>query len=259
MIKRVLAGLIVFVVTLAAFAQTETLNDSMQLLPRLRPEILRPARMDHKGFILPDPSLPPKPSLPRLTEENMTLRISVPEYTPYPWPASRLGAEGNPFIHDYNLFNNFIITDKSYLSTYSFHNTYPTMGTFIEAGATYTYRLNGRWKFSGGMYTTKYTMPSFNHGSQFDAGFDASATFRINDHLRIRGFGQYSIYGERNAGEGCLTPIAPQSGYGVVMEWRINDRVEIHGGVERSYNPMKRKWETTPIFQPVIHLKRKKK
>lgn len=259
MMKRILAGLIISMVTLTTFAQTEILNDSIRLSPSLRLDIRRPARMDSKGFVLPDPTLPPKPSLPQLKTENITLRISVPEYTPYPWPAPRLGAEGNPFIHDYDLFNNLQVTDNSYISTYSFRNTYPTMGTFIQAGATYTYRLSERWELSGGMYTTKYTMPSFEHGSRLDAGFNASAAFRINDHLRIRAFGEYSINGEQNAGQGYLTPIAPQSGYGIVMEWKINNYVEIQGGVERSYNPMKGKWETTPILQPVIHLKRKKK
>ena len=47
--------------------------------------------------------------------------------------------------------------------------------------------------------------------------------------------------------QGYLTPIYPQSGYGMVLEIKFNDYIELHGGMERSYNPMKRKWETSPM------------
>ena len=56
-----------------------------------------------------------------------------------------------------------------------------------------------------------------------------------------------------------MNPMYPQSHYGVVMEVKINDYLEIQGGVERAYNASKMKWETVPILTPVIHLNRKKK
>ena len=68
--------------------------------------------------------------------------------------------------------------------------------------------------------------------------------------------GEYSVNGERNASQGYLTPIYPQSGYGMILEIKFNDYIELHGGMERSYNPMKRKWETAPVVYPVIKLKR---
>ncbi|MCS2763140.1 hypothetical protein NXV13_22820 [Bacteroides ovatus] len=80
--------------------------------------------------------------------------------------------------------------------------------------------------------------------------------YRINKFLRIRAFGEYSVNGERNASQGYLTPIYPQSGYGMMLEIKFNDYIELHGGMERSYNPMKRKWETAPVVYPVIKLKR---
>lgn len=108
------------------------------------------------------------------------------------------------------------------------------------------------------MYTAKYTIPSRMHGSQFDIGLDASAAYRINNFLRIRFFGQYSGFGKQNSLNGYMNPMYPQSHYGVVMEVKINDYLEIQGGVERAYNASKMKWETVPILAPVIHLNRKK-
>ena len=99
-------------------------------------------------------------------------------------------------------------------------------------------------------------MPSFQHGARNDFGFSGSAAYRINKFLRIRAFGEYSVNGERNASQGYLTPIYPQSGYGMMLEIKFNDYIELHGGMERSYNPMKRKWETAPVVYPVIKLKR---
>ena len=109
------------------------------------------------------------------------------------------------------------------------------------------------------MYTAKYTIPSRMHGSQFDIVLDASAAYRINNFLRIRFFGQYSGFGKQNSLNGYMNPMYPQSHYGVVMEVKINDYLEIQGGVERAYNASKMKWETVPILAPVIHLNRKKK
>mgnify|MGYP001530806253 CR=1 FL=1 len=66
------------------------------------------------------------------------------------------------------------------------HNTYPTMGTHIQVGAIYTYAPNERWELSGGLFSAKYTMPSFQHGARNDFGFSGSAAYRINKFLRIR-------------------------------------------------------------------------
>ena len=164
----------------------------------------------------------------------------------------------DPFVMDYELYDTFILSGKTALSTFSTYNTYPTMGTIIQAGANYIYRPNERWELSGGMYTAKYTMPSRMHGSQFDIGLDASAAYRINDHLRIRLFGQYSAFGRENSFNGYMNPMYPQSCFGAVMEWKINNVLEIHGGMERVYDATKMKWVTAPILYPVINLRKKK-
>ena len=100
-------------------------------------------------------------------------------------------------------------------------------------------------------------MPSFVRSSQFDAGFNGSLVFRVNDRIRIRGVGQYSINGQGNATHGYLTPIAPQSYYGAIMELKVTDWLEIHGGAERVLDPVKGKWTTVPVLYPVINFKKK--
>ncbi|MCS2763139.1 hypothetical protein NXV13_22815 [Bacteroides ovatus] len=48
------------------------------------------------------------------------------------------------------------------------------MGTHIQVGAIYTYAPNERWELSGGLFSAKYTMPSFQHGARNDFGFSGS-------------------------------------------------------------------------------------
>lgn len=254
--RRVLTSLALLALAVTAFSQTELPNDSVKGVPRIQPAGKQPQRINNDGLILPDITLP-RPQASPAMEDSITLRISVPEFTKVPWPTPRLGEGGNPQARDYNQYDAFLLTPDSYLNTYSTYNTYPTMGTYVEAGAAYTHRLGDRWEVTGGMYATKYTMPSFVHGSQLDAGFNGSLVFRINDRMRIRGVGQYSINGQRNATHGYLSPMAPQSYYGAIMELKVTDWLELHGGVERVYDPMKMKWTTVPILYPVINIRRK--
>ncbi|RGN37183.1 hypothetical protein [Bacteroides oleiciplenus] len=198
-----------------------------------------------------------------ISADSITLNVPpLPTYTPnLPWMDVKMGkmvSHYDPFVMDYELYDAFMLTGKTALSTFSTYNTYPTMGAIIQAGANYIYRPNERWELSGGMYTAKYTMPSRMHGSQFDIGLDASAAYRINGHLRIRLFGQYSAFGKQNSFNGYMNPMYPQSCFGAVMEWKINDVLEIHGGVERVYDATKMKWVTAPILHPVINLRKKK-
>ena len=68
--------------------------------------------------------------------DSMTLHIFLlPNLWILPWPTPRLGTSFDPFSRDYNRSDIFGINANSYLSTYSLHNTYPTMGTHIQVGA----------------------------------------------------------------------------------------------------------------------------
>ena len=253
-------GLLLILFSTTTFAQqTEVKRDSVKLGIQLFPEQKQSVRMDNNGFILPDRGLLPVPNRSYIRQDSMTLRLSTPDFLNVPWPSPRLGASFNPFANDYTHSNAFRLNNNSYLSSFSSYTTYPTMGTHIQAGAIYTYIPNERWEFSGGLFSSKYTMPSFNHGSRFDLVFNGSTAYRINDFLRFRIYGEYSLNGERNAAQGYMTPMYPQSSYGAILEIKLNEYVEIHGGVERSYDSMEGKWVTYPILHPVVTLKKKKK
>lgn len=245
-------------VTSVSYGQTEV-KDSIRPIINLTPKYGEKAKMDPMGFIIPDLSKPvfSKPYFGK--RDSVTFRVIMPEMIQTPYPKAKLGMSSFPFANDYDHNKNYKLNPNSYLGTYSFQNTYPTMGTHIQTGATYVVTPNKRWELTAGLYTTKYTIPSFRHGAKIDLGINGSAAYRINDFLKIRAFGQYSVYGQSNSTQGYMTPLLPQSNYGAILELRINDYLEIHGGMERSYNPLKMKWENRPIIYPVINFKRRER
>ncbi|WP_018669528.1 hypothetical protein [Bacteroides gallinarum] len=192
--------------------------------------------------------------------DSTTLHIVPPEYVePLPWMQFRPRSMHNPFEMDYERYAAFLLSPEVILDAYSSYSTYPTMGSIMEAGTGVTYYSpDGHWELSGGVYAAKYSIPSRMHGAQTDVGVNASAGYRINSRMRIRAFGRYSGYGKSNSLHGYMNPMYPQSAYGMVMELKATDWLELHGGMERVYDPTKMKWTTVPLLYPVINIKKKK-
>ena len=123
---------------------------------------------------------------------------------------------------------------------------------------------NDRWIFSGGVFVAKYTLPSLRiptapmAGSRFDAGIHGKITYRLTDHLYLNVFGQYSLNGQRNSKKGYMVPdLYMQNHFGGTVDYMFNGKFGITGGAIHEFNPVKGRWETNPVFGPVIHLKKK--
>lgn len=207
-------------------------------------------------------------------QDSITLHVTPPEYVePLPWTdLKKIHFTQNPYEMDYQRYAAFLLSPQVVLDMYSDHSTYTAMGSIMQAGAGVTYYSpDERWELSGGIYAANYSMSTPSalsmakyvrydapRGTQWDMGINASLAYRINDRIRIRVFGQYSGYGKSNSFNGYMNPSYPQSNYGVVMELKVTDWMELHGGVERIYDPTKMKWTTLPILQPVIYIRKKK-
>lgn len=102
----------------------------------------------------------------------------------------------------------------------------------------------------------RYAKRDAPRGTQWDVGYNASVSYRINPYMRLHAFGQYSGYGRSNSFHGYMNPMYPQSGYGMVLELKVTDWLDLNGGLERSYDPTKMKWVTSPVFAPTIRIKK---
>lgn len=49
-----------------------------------------------------------------------------------------------------------------------------------------------------------------------------------------------------------------QNHFGGTVDYMFNGKFGITGGAIHEFNPVKGRWETNPVFGPVIHLKRNK-
>ncbi|MCD8030291.1 MAG: hypothetical protein LUF85_05575 [Bacteroides sp.] len=255
--KSLLPLLIIISYCLPAQAQTEPGDSIPRSLPdQGRPEIIfSPSREGGYGdFDVSYPALPRE-----IKRDSVTLHITPPPYTSYPWVTPPPGMTQNPFAWDYSQADRFRLNSVSSIQTYTFHQTYPTMGNHIQAGASYIYSPDGNWAFAGGLYAAKYSMPSAMQRVYNDMGVNASVSYRINERFTIKGFGQYSLNGQSNAQRGLMTPMYPQNYYGGTIEFRINETWGVEAGMQREFDPIKMKWVNTPIINPVYYGKKKRK
>lgn len=203
-------------------------------------------------------------------QDSVKFHFTPEEYIePLPWTdMEKIHFKSDLFDADFQRYADFLLSPGVILTMYGDHSTYPAMGSMMQAGAGITYYSpDEHWELSGGVYAANYSMATPSsisgaryaklnapRGTQWDLGLNASLAYRINDHLRVRAFGQYSGYGKSNSFHGYMNPMYPQSNYGIVMEYKINNHIEIHGGMERVYDPTKMKWTTVPLLYPVIRL-----
>lgn len=272
--KKLLLSFAFILPSLCMYAQSEHPGDTIKnLLPVKKDQVPSFPKKDmppsRTGAFSNDQ---PKQDTRMPQPDSVTLHVTPPEYVePLPWmDMEKIHFMSNLFEMDYERFADFLLSPQVIMQMYSSYTTYPTMGSMRFAGAQFTYfSPNERWELSGGIYAAHYSMPTpgglalgnsgmldRKFGPQFDLGFNASVAYRITDHLRIRAFGQYSGYGRSNSFKGYMNPMYPQSHYGIIMEVKVNDWLDVNGGMERIYDPTKMKWVNTPVFGPTIRIKK---
>lgn len=269
--------ILLFILTLSslcASAQSELPGDTTKnRLPVIKEQIpFSPKENKHTGTFN---EVQPEQRFQMEQQDSINLHLPPLEkyVEPLPWvDMEKIHFQENLFEMDFQRYAAFLFSPEVILEMYGDRTTYPAMGSIMQAGAGITYYSpDGHWELSGGVYAANYSIatpsalsgaryanPDAPRGTQWDLGLNASVAYRINDRLRIRAFGQYSGYGKSNSFHGYMNPMYPQSSYGMVMELKVNNWLEIHGGAERIYDPTKMKWTTMPILQPVINLWRKK-
>lgn len=179
------------------------------------------------------------------------LNLYVPEF--YVGPMSNTKRIPTTFIleNEYSYNNYHPLGERAGLSTISSLNIYPGLGAVNTIGGSVGYRLSDWWDVSAGSYISKYSI----YGNSFnDIGLNGSMKFHLNDRFSINTFGQYSIYGDKKQMVGGNFPgMFPQSYYGGTLEYKINEKFGIQGGMVRELDPMTGKWKNIPVIAPVFY------
>lgn len=184
---------------------------------------------------------------------QININIPVPEF--YERPVSDyLSNSRSPFADDYGYNATYRLSDRSWLSTRSSHNTLLTMGFITNIEARYDYKVTDKLTVSGGAYTAGYQI-GYKHFS--DMGINSSIGYNINDKITIHAYGQYSGFAKKNRfdSSGPNQGLFPQSYYGAAFEYKITEKFGVIGGMNRELNPMTGKWKNTPYVAPVFYSK----
>lgn len=186
---------------------------------------------------------------------RMNMRIYVPEF--YQGPLyNDLSVSKYPYANDYAYYAGYNISDRSWLTTSSTHDTYPLIGSSLHIGGAYNYMLTDNLTLSTGAYISKYgDMGTFTGGYKIrnDAGVNASLKYQITDRIALHGFGQYSAFSKRNNLDSSYAPWYPTTNFGAAFEYKVTKGFGIMGGIERQLNPMTGKWTNVPFLAPVFY------
>jgi hypothetical protein len=185
--------------------------------------------------------------------EDNRLNLYIPDF--YIGPTSNYLASPlvNPYVDDYSYSAIWGLSDRSWINTYSGHETYPLIGSLTEIDAMYNYMLTDNLTVSAGAYIARYR---YGIGINNDMGVNAALKYTIGGRFGIHAFGQFSGFAKKN-GLNTLdrTGMFPATNYGAALEVKITDWIGVMGGVKRELNPMTGKWKNIPFIMPVFYSK----
>lgn len=237
------------------FGQSEQLKDSFP--PLKKPPIQYNEKLE--TYLRLDNSLVSKPLSNSTIFQNTQnegikpIELNLPPLEVYTGPPLESNTfTRNPFANDYSFNSGAVISNRTWLTSFSKQSTYPTLGAVRNVGVNFHYMPLDWLVLSTGTYASKSNLGghSFN-----DAGLSGSAKFIINDRIRLNAYGQYSANGGKNGVQGPMMGMYPQTFYGGTIEVKITEKFGIEGGVVRELNPFNGKWVNRPVISPVFYTK----
>lgn len=254
MIRLSLIAFLLFLFRVAAFGQIEIKRDSLLGLPDKFPATLKNEKIDK--YLLDDSQIENKFKAdysPQTFNKPTISPIIIPPISyRQDYVLQKDLATKFPYAYDYASSGGYAINDQLAITAISRQDTYMTIGTNRIVNGRLNYAPADWVTFSGGAYGAQYYL--FNDLRR-DFGFNGSVDFKISDRVKIKGFGQYSVYGRQNHIGGPLMSMFPQTYYGGGMEFKITEKFGVEAGVARELNPMTGKWENVPYIKPVFYSK----
>ena len=183
----------------------------------------------------------PQQSLQGEQQEEINLHLPPSDYVePLPWTdMKKIHFQKNIFEWDFQRFADFLLSPEVVLTMYGSHNTYPAMGSIMQAGAGITYYSpDGHWELSGGVYAAHYSIstPSSIAGAVCQKGCPPGypmgrrlQCLRILPHQSLHAPACLRpVFGlrEKQLLSWYMDPMYPQSGYGMVLELKVTDWLE---------------------------------
>ncbi len=125
--------------SLCAYAQSEIPEDTIKNRPPVKKEQIPFSPKENKRTGLDESQ--PQQSLQGEQQEEINLHLPPSDYVePLPWTdMKKIHFQKNIFEWDFQRFADFLLSPEVVLTMYGSHNTYPAMGSIMQAGAGVTY------------------------------------------------------------------------------------------------------------------------
>lgn len=166
----------------------------------------------------------------------------VPTEKPYTW-------HNNIYSRDFTQSGKLKTWDNGHIFGFSSYKSYPAIGNIGSAGFGISHNFNERLNFTGNISFNKYNIPRITYNSYT---LNGHVSYQFNNNFSISVFSNYESYNFINN-----TPI--QYPYdtnfgGYISATTNNNAWGMDLGVQKYYDPYKRKWITRPIIRPFYNL-----
>ncbi|MCD7936458.1 MAG: hypothetical protein LUG98_06325 [Tannerellaceae bacterium] len=193
------------------------------------------------------------PEMSILSDERpMDMQILSSAYKPFFNIYTPLLRRSNPWALDYFEAYGYGLNEHLAFVASGFQETWPGGGAYNTVSANLAWN-NERWTVHGGTFAGRYATPYQIHPG-FMGGVNMGVDFQATDWLKIKTWGQYTLYDKEGKDNMFLhlNPGYRNMAIGGAMEFKVTDNFGIGVMVEQNYNPMRRKWETNRMIYPIF-------
>lgn len=193
------------------------------------------------------------PSLvPYMDERPMDMQISSEAYRPFFNVFTPMLREVSPMALDFNETYVKRLNDHFDFLANGTQYTWPGAGGITRMTTALSWQ-SGNWRLTGGAFGGRFFTP-FNPNPDLMGGFNAEAAFQATDWLKIRGWGQYTFYGNEKQNPHMLSnPFLNHTQVGGALEFKLGDDFGIGVGVNYEYNHLRRKMEPQYLIYPIFN------
>lgn len=245
-----------FIFSLSVRAQTEARRDSISIEVKNRLlEIGKEALLDYQKWEAVSTKLSIDDVEWKLNFDQSSFFKLEPYYIGPEEEGLKIG-QRIPGALDYTFVDHTRLSNDLVLRTNSFQRSYG-VGDATQVDANFIYTPNDRVTITGGAYGGKYRIGVLGATDVRDNfGLNASFRLKLHDNIYFKARGNYSGYthgGRKYLYTPASQGIIPQTYYGGGMEFKLNDKIGVEGGVIRELNPLNGKWTNRLYVLPVFY------
>ncbi|MDR2495605.1 MAG: hypothetical protein LBD21_00535 [Tannerellaceae bacterium] len=187
-----------------------------------------------------------------LADLPLNVHVLSTAYAPFYNPYTPMMRRVSPFALDFSEARAMPLGDNMALITYGRKATLPLFGGQTDISTQLAWQHNNL-TIAGGIFAGNYYTP-LNPSPALMGGINLNARYQFAEKMALRGWGQYSLYGDN----GAMNPwvqhgaVFNHTSLGGALEYMFNENFGLGGGVEYRFNYFKGRLEPHPVVYPIF-------